>query len=263
MSASVQVVFDTGEAGDTGVAQIVMARPDVLNAFDDAMVADFHAALDRVGSARAVIVRGNGRGFCSGRDLSGAEPLTEDASAILADVFNPMISRLAYLAVPTIAAVHGACLGVGFGIAMACDVVVCAQRSKLGSPFANIGAVLDSGGHAALVQRVGPHRALELIYTGRLIDGDEAAAIGLVNAVHPDDEVLGAALAMARRIAAGPTQTFIASKNLVRRIVDAAISLDEVLAAEATAQGEMAGTPDYVEGMTAFIEKRTPRFGGA
>ena len=168
----------------------MLDRPDVLNSLDDDMVAEFHIALDSAADARCVLVRGEGRGFSAGRDLSTAEPLTEDATAILGDLFNPMIARIAELPMPTIAAVHGACLGVGFGIAMACDLVYCAEKTKIGSPFANIGAVLDSGGHAALVGRVGPHRALELIYTGRLLDGNEAAAMGLVNGVVPDDELL-------------------------------------------------------------------------
>ena len=172
------------------VAEVVLDRPDVLNSLDDAMVAEFHTVLDGAADARCVLVRGEGRGFSAGRDLSTAEPLTEDATAILGEVFNPLIARIAELPVPTIAAVHGACLGVGFGIAMACDLVYCAEKTKIGSPFANIGAVLDSGGHAALVGRVGPHRALELIYTGRLIDGNEAAAMGLVNGVVPDGELL-------------------------------------------------------------------------
>ena len=245
-----------------GVAEVVLDRPDVLNSLDDAMVAEFHTALDGTVDARCVVVRGEGRGFSAGRDLSTAEPLTEDAAAILGDVFNPLIARLAELPVPTIAAVHGACLGVGFGIAMACDLIYCAEKTKVGSPFANIGAVLDSGGHAALVARVGPHRALELIYTGRLIDGNEAAAMGLVNGVVPDGELLDRVRAIAGSIAAGPTGTFVMSKRLVRRIVDEHLSLADVLAAEAAAQGAAAGTPDYVEGMTAFLEKRRPEFTG-
>ena len=104
-----------------GVAEIVLDRPDVLNALDDDMVAEFHTVLDGAAGARCVLVRGEGRGFSAGRDLSTAAPLTEDAAAILDEVFNPLIARIAELAVPTIAAVHGACLGVGFGIAMACD----------------------------------------------------------------------------------------------------------------------------------------------
>lgn len=242
------------------VVELVLDRPDVLNSFDDAMVAGMHEALDEAADARTILIRGEGRGFSAGRDLSGAEPLTEDATAILVQTFNPLIARVADLPVPTVAAVHGACLGVGFGVAMACDLVVAARRSKIGSPFANIGAVLDSGGHHALVHRIGPHRALELIYTGRLLDGDEAAAWGLVNRSVDDDSLVDEARSLAARIAAGPVASFARSKRIVARIADGSMSFADVLTAEATAQGESAGTPEYVEGFTAFAEKRPPNF---
>jgi enoyl-CoA hydratase/carnithine racemase len=242
------------------VAEIVLDRPEVLNSLDANTVAELHTCLDTAEDARTIVIRGEGRGFSAGRDLSGAEPLTEDATAILRDLFNPLISRLATLPMPTMAAVHGPCLGVGFGIAMACDLVFCAERTRIGSPFANIGAVLDSGGHAALFERVGPHRALELIYTGRLLNGAEAAAMGLVNAVYPDDGLLDEVRAIARRIADGPVGSFALSKQLIRRLRDERLPLADSLDAEAVAQGSVAGTPEYVEGMTAFLEKRTPTF---
>jgi len=245
-----------------GVAEIVLDRPEVLNSLDEAMVDEFHRALDQAHGARVVLIRGEGRGFSAGRDLSNAEPLSEDAAAILREVFNPLIERLALFPAPTVAAVHGPCLGVGFGIAMACDLVYCAAKTRIGSPFANIGAVLDSGGHAALLHRVGPHRALELIYTGRLLDGVEAAAMGLVNAVFTGDELLGEVRAIVAKIATGPTGTFIRSKRLIRRLLDEQLPLDAVLEAEAVEQGAVAGTSDYVEGMTAFLEKRSPNFTG-
>jgi enoyl-CoA hydratase/carnithine racemase len=243
-----------------GVAEVVLDRPDVLNSLDAAMVQDMHAALDGAADARAVLIRGEGRGFSAGRDLSGAEPLTEDATAILRDLFNPLISRIALLPMPTVAAVHGPCLGVGFGIAMACDLVYCGERTKIGSPFANIGAVLDSGGHAALLERIGPHRALELIYTGRLLTGSEAAAMGLVNGVHPDDGLLDSVRSLVRTIADGPVGSFLLSKQLIRRLRDERMSLLDSLDAEAVAQGRVAGTAEYVEGMTAFLDKRRPTF---
>jgi 2-(1,2-epoxy-1,2-dihydrophenyl)acetyl-CoA isomerase len=245
---------------DEGVAEVVLDRPEVLNSLDASTVADLHGALDEAESARVLLIRGEGRGFSAGRDLSGAEPLTEDATAILRDLFNPLIARIANWRSPTVAAVHGPCLGVGFGIAMACDLVWCAQKTRIGSPFANIGAVLDSGGHAALLERVGPHRALELIYTGRLLDGAEAAAMGLVNGVVADDALLDTVRATARRIADGPVGSFAHSKALLRRMRDDRLAFADVLDAEAVAQGAVAGTPEYVEGMTAFLEKRTPRF---
>lgn len=243
-------------------ATLTLDRPDVMNSLDADMVERFHAVLDDCAGARVTVIRGNGRGFSAGRDLSNAEPLEEDAQAILADLFNPLIARLRALPVPTIAAVHGPALGVGFGIAMACDLIIAAERSRLGSPFANIGCVLDSGGHAALVQRVGPHKALELIYTGRLIDGTEAARVNLVNEVVPDDELDARVDDLATTIAAGPTSAFVESKRIVHSVADGLSDFTGVLRAEAEAQGRVAGGHDYAEGISAFMEKRTPSFTG-
>ena len=245
-----------------GRATITLNRPDVMNSLDPASVERLHAVLDDCTDARVVVVRGAGRGFCAGRDLSDAQPLEEDARAILAELFNPLIARVRALSMPTIAAVHGPALGVGFGIAMACDMIVAADRSRLGSPFADIGCVLDSGGHAALVQRVGPHRALELVYTGRLLDGTEASAMGLVNEVVPRDSLDARIDELAARIASGPTAAFAASKRIVHAIADGTADFAAVLEAEADAQGELAGGHDYVEGISAFMEKRSPGFTG-
>ena len=202
---------------DAAVAEIRLDRPDRLNALDAAMVADFHRALDDAAGARVVVITAAGRAFSAGRDLTDAEPLTEDAEAILRDTFNPLLQRIADVDVPTLAAVQGACLGVGFGIAFACDLVIAADDARIGSPFARIGAVLDSGGHRYLVERLGPHRALELIYTGRLLSGAEAAAIGLVNRSVPAADLAAETGELARRIATGPTEAFRESKRIVRR----------------------------------------------
>ena len=246
-----------------GRATITLNRPDVMNSLDADAIDRLHRALDGCAEARVVVVRGAGRGFSAGRDLSNAEPLEEDARVILADLFNPVIARLRALPMPTIAAVHGPALGVGFGIAMACDLVVAAEKSRLGSPFANIGCVLDSGGHAALVQRVGPHRALELIYTSRLLDGAAAAAMGLVNEVVADDRLDARIDELTASIAAGPTAAFAASKRIVHAVADGTMDFAAVLDAEADAQGQLAGGHDYVEGISAFMEKRKPGFTGS
>ena len=249
---------------DGAMAEVVMQRPEVLNSLDESAVTDLSSALNQAveQGARGLLLRGDGRGFSAGRDLSTASPLTEDAYAILSQVFNPLISQLRNLPIPTVAAVHGPCLGVGFGLAMACDVVLAARKSTLGSPFANIGCVLDSGGHLALVQRIGSHRALELIYTAELINGERAEQIGLVNRVVDDDALVETARNMVKSISQGPTQALLESKQIIANIVDQGDGLAEVLEAEAVAQGRMAGTPDYVEGITSFLEKRKPTFNG-
>lgn len=247
-----------------GVAELVLNRPDKMNAINDAMVRDLAESLETVeaGGSRALLVRGEGRAFCSGRDLADADPLHEDGEAILRDVLNPLIERVAGLAVPTIAAVHGPCLGTGLGIALACDIIYAADDARIGSPFARIGAVLDSGAHAAFVSRVGPHRALELIYTGRLISGREAAEWGLVNRSVAGGDLVRRTREMAAAIAAGPTAAFLESKRIVRTILDSAPRLTDVLAAEAAAQGRASRTHDYQDGISAFQEKRRPAFTG-
>jgi 2-(1,2-epoxy-1,2-dihydrophenyl)acetyl-CoA isomerase len=250
---------------DGGVAEVVLNRPDKMNAMNLAMVHDLVDTLNKAEAdgARALLVRGEGRAFCSGRDLADADPLHEDGEAVLRDVFNPLIERVAGLAVPTIAAVHGACLGTGLGLALACDIVYAADDARIGSPFARIGAVLDSGAHAAFVSRVGPHRALELIYTGRLLSGREAAEWGLVNRSVGAADLVRRTREMATAIARGPTSAFLESKRLVRSITDGSLSFVDVLAAEAAAQGRASRTHDYHDGISAFQEKRKPSFTGS
>jgi enoyl-CoA hydratase/carnithine racemase len=249
---------------DGGVAELVLNRPDKLNAMNLGMVHDLAESLDAVehAGARALLVRGEGRAFCSGRDLADADPLHEDGEAVLRDVLNPLIERLAGIEVPTIAAVHGACLGTGLGLALACDIVYAADDARMGSPFARIGAVLDSGAHAAFVSRVGPHRALELVYTGRMLTGREAAEWGLVNRSVAAADLVRRTRELAVSIARAPTSAFLESKHLVRAITDGSPSFAEVLAAEAAAQGRASRTHDYQDGISAFQEKRKPSFTG-
>jgi 2-(1,2-epoxy-1,2-dihydrophenyl)acetyl-CoA isomerase len=249
---------------DGGVAEVVLNRPDKLNAMNLAMVHDLVEALDQAqaGGARALLVRGEGRAFCSGRDLADADPLHEDGQAILRDILNPLIERVADLPMPTIAAVQGACLGTGLGLALACDIVYAADDARIGSPFARIGAVLDSGAHAAFVSRVGPHRALELIYTGRLLSGREAAEWGLVNRSAAGADLARRTRELATSIARGPTAAFLESKRIVRSILDEQTSFKELLDAEAAAQGRASRTHDYQDGISAFQEKRRPSFTG-
>jgi enoyl-CoA hydratase/carnithine racemase len=249
---------------DAGLAEIVLNRPDKLNAMNDAMASDLtgHLEAAKDHGVRALMIRGAGKGFCAGRDLADARPGEEDAHAILAEVFNPLMARVSDFPAPTFAAVHGACLGTGLGLALACDVVYVSDDARLGSPFARIGAVLDSGAHSHFVARLGSHRALELIYTGRLLSGRDAQAWGLVNRSVAGTHLVDIVRRMARSIADGPTLAFLESKRLVREILEVGIGLTEVLDREAVAQGEVASSHDYIEGITAFQQKRKPAFIG-
>ncbi len=246
------------------VAEVVLNRPDKMNALNDAMVREFNERIREAQKAhvRALMLRGEGPGFCAGRDLAEADPGNEDGERILKETLNPVIARLIDFPAPTFAAVHGACLGVGLGLALACDVVFVSDDVKIGSPFARIGAVLDSGGHHFFVHRLGSHRALELIYTGRLMSGAEAAAIGLVNQCVPKAELVDKVRALAAAAAKGPTAAFMESKRIVRKIEEAALGFSEVLNLEAKAQGAAARTADYKEGISAFVQKRPPKFVG-
>lgn len=249
---------------DGAMAEVALNRPDKLNAMREADVREIVVALDRAEQqhVRALLIRGEGAGFCAGRDLSEADPGNEDGEKILEAVVNPVIRRIATFPAPTFAAVHGPCLGLGLGLALACDVVYIADDAKIGSPFARIGAVLDSGGHSFFVSRLGTHRALELIYAGKLLSGTEAAAIGLVNQSFPPDAVLERTRKFATQVASGPTAAFMESKRLVRRIDEEGLGLFAVLKHEAISQGVAARTEDYKEGISAFVQKRAPKFSG-
>lgn len=245
------------------VAEIVLNRPDKLNAMGDMMVGDIHSHLETAEAAgvRALIFRAEGRAFSAGRDLEGVDAARDNAEKVLG-MFNRLIARVAEFPAPTFAAAQGACLGAGLGLALACDVVYVANDAKLGSPFAKIGAVLDSGAHSHFVQRLGTHRALELIYTGELISGKEAAAIGLVNRSFDAAELLEKVRSVARLVASGPTAAYLESKRIVRKIENERIGLSEVMALEVIAQSAASQTADYREGFLAFQQKRPPKFTG-
>ena len=169
--------------------------------------------------------------------------------------------RIAAFPAPTFAAVQGACLGVGLGLAIATDVVYIAEDAKVGSPFVNLGALLDSGGHALLYERLGSHRALDLIFTGDLMSGAEAVLAGLFSRAVPRDELLVFTRERAARAAAGPTRAFLASKRLIDILRDD--RLWRVVAEESRGQESLRDTDDYREGFAAFQAKRPPEFTGA
>jgi 2-(1,2-epoxy-1,2-dihydrophenyl)acetyl-CoA isomerase len=247
-----------------GVAEIVLDAPDRLNSLGPDDIAELDAAYATAEKAgvRALVLRGEGRAFCAGRDISGVDPRTDDVQGYLGGLVTPLLRRMANFPAPTFAVAHGACLGVGLGLLIATDVVYVADSAKIGSPFAKLGATLDSGGHALFFERLGAHKTLDLIYTGRLMSGAEAVESGLFSRVFPADDVLDATRDAARTAATGATQAFLASKALVQSLRDERIGLWESLDVENTAQAALCDTDDYREGFAAFQEKREPKFTG-
>ncbi|EYR64377.1 crotonase [Actinotalea ferrariae CF5-4] len=247
------------------VAEVVLDRPARLNTLDEpalrALRAVFEELAGRTG-LRAVLLRGEGRAFCAGRDISGVDPRADDAEGFLADLVHPVLAAVRSVPVPVVAAVQGAALGVGLGLMAAADVIYAGRSARLGSPFHRIGAVLDSGGHALLVDRLGPHRAMDLILTGELLDGEEAARVGLVSRVVEDEALLDRVRALVAAVADGPTAAFVESKRIVAGLAARRGASSGLLQDEARAQGAASRTDDYVEGFLAFQQKRPPTFTG-
>lgn len=246
------------------VATVTLNAPHRLNALGPDDLRELDAAYRDAETARvrALVLRGEGRAFCAGRDISGVNPATDDVEGYLGGIVTPLLERMSAFPAPTYAAAHGACLGVGLGLLIATDVVYVAETAKIGSPFANLGATLDSGGHALFYERLGAHRTLDLIYSGALMSGAEAVASGMFSRVFPPDELQEHAMHAATDAAAGATQAFLTSKAIVRRLRDERLGLWQAMASETQAQADLRDTEDYREGFAAFQQKRTPDFTG-
>ncbi|QMV84198.1 enoyl-CoA hydratase/isomerase family protein [Corynebacterium hindlerae] len=246
------------------VAEVTLNNPKAMNALAEQDLVDLAGAYTEAAAAgvRALVLRGEGRGFCAGRNIAGVNPREDDAYDYLANKVTPVLRQMATFPAPTFAAVQGACLGVGLGLAVATDIVYVAEDAKIGSPFANLGATLDSGGHALFVERLGAHRAMDLIVTADLMTGADAVNAGLFSRAVPAAELLEFTRAKAVKAAQGATLAFMKSRALVHQIRDERIGLWESLEAENVAQGELCSSEDYFEGFAAFQEKRRPEFKG-
>ena len=247
------------------VAGVVLDGPESRNALNAANLRDLAEAVAQVAEAvpgvRALLIRGEGKVFCSGRDISAVDVATDDAYAFLAEMFTPVFQAIRGLPIPVIAQVQGAALGLGFGIAAAADIVYAAENAKFGSPFAAIGAMLDSGAHHVFLDRLGYHRTMDLIVTGDFMSGAEAAAAGIVSRAVPADELADFVEAKLAGIVSGPAEAFAMEKAFVQKLADEQPTLTEVLDAEARLQESARQTPDYAEGFRAFQERRKPNFG--
>ena len=243
------------------VAVITLRRPESMNAFDTALRAAVQAAFDRArgdDSVRVVVFTGEGRCFSAGADLKAG--IDRDVAEILQVEYRPIQEAIASLPKPVIAAVPGSAAGIGMSMALQCDLLVMADNAFLLSPFTTISLVPDGGLNWMLVRQLGYRRAFQLSVESERIPAQRCVELGLANRTAPAEELMDAALEWAHGLAKRAPLSLAATKKAMR------FALDHDWAAaydmEAELQGELLGTEDNREGISAFLEKRAPEFKG-
>lgn len=252
---------------DGAVALLTMNRPERLNAMAPESLDLFVTLLDRVrdeGKARALLLTGKGRAFCSGADLAAKDPATggipDDRGAGLEKGHNLVAERMRYLPIPIVCAVNGGAAGGGCGYALAGDIVLAARSAYFLQPFTNIGLVPDVGASWLLPRLVGKARATAMMMLAERIPAETAQEWGLIWRMTEDAALMDEATAIARKLADGPT---VALGLMRQGIADAMeMSLTQALAMERRNQRIAGNSADHHEGVAAFLEKRPPKFSG-
>lgn len=242
------------------VAEIVLTRPDKLNALSATTFGNIHAALDHAeaNGARAVLLTGAGRAFCSGADLSEGG-LPEDLGDPIDKLYNPLVRRVAAMDMALVTAINGPAVGAGAGLALLGDVIVMAHSAYLQLGFVNIGLVPDAGTTWLAGQAVGRVRALEMALLGERVDAAKAYDWGMITRLANDESCLDDARALAQRLASGPASIALIRKQ-VRAVMET--SLDQALDIERENQRAAGRTLDFHEGVMAFLSKRDASFKG-
>lgn len=254
---------------DGDVAIITMNDPATMNACGMDTAAELLSAFDVAAqSARAVIMTGNGRGFCSGANLGapsmssdGPNSKALDAGAGLESTYNPLVSKIRDLPIPFVTAINGAAAGIGCSFALLGDLILASESAYFLQAFRRIGLVPDGGSTYMLTRAVGRVRAMEMMLLGEKVNAAQALNWGLINRVVAPDDLLREAKSLAHSLAAGPTKTL----SLIRKMAWAGLdnSWHEQLALERTTQREAGRTQDFKIGVAAFLKKQLAQFTGS
>jgi 2-(1,2-epoxy-1,2-dihydrophenyl)acetyl-CoA isomerase len=254
-----QTITSTRE-GD--IAVLTLNRPEVMNALTTTMRQELLAAIQTAGqTARALVITGAGRAFCSGQDLDDATRLgAADFERILHEEYEPLLNAIYHCPIPTIAAVNGAAVGAGANLALAADVVIAAHSASFAQSFTRIGLIPDAGGTYWLPRQIGMPRAMGAALFADKVTATEAAQWGMIYEAVPDADFSAHWHARAVHLATGPAAAYARVKQALR--ASPANDLNTQLALEARLQGECGQTSDFREGVAAFLEKRRPYFTG-
>jgi 2-(1,2-epoxy-1,2-dihydrophenyl)acetyl-CoA isomerase len=253
---------------DESAAVITMNRPDALNALSLQLTKDLHEAISKAiaEKARAVVLTGAGRAFCSGGDLREMQMMWQKEGRIEAFMEEPLkalhdvISLIRETPIPFVAAVQGVCAGAGTNFALACDIVIAAENATFNEAFVRIGLSPDCGGSFFLPRAVGEKLAAEIFMTGDTLTAERAEKIGMINRVVSAENLMEEAMRMAKKLSLAPT----ASIGRIKKMLNAAFSndLQGQLDLEHRLQIESGKSNDFKEGVQAFFEKRQPNFTG-
>lgn len=252
---------------DGALGILVMHRPEALGAWTLPMGEELIDCLSREAAdpeVRAVVITGEGRGFCTGLDLRAGFDLRADGSADLQPELNTYhgVVRAAYtLPKPVVAAVNGAAFGVGVSLAIACDLVLAAESAVFSLSFVKIGLTPDGGSTLTIPTAIGKARAMQMAMLGERVDARTALDWGLINAVHPDGELRDAAIALGRELANGPTRSYAAMKACFAKTLSD--RFEDQLNLEAFFQNQLSSTNDFQAAVAAFSRKETPTFTGS
>jgi len=246
------------------LATLTLNRPQSMNAMNATMMKEIADALEWLHGEKGIqvlLIKGEGRAFSAGGDIKAMlDPESPmDIDSVMVDV-SRLAKALYTLPMVTIASVHGAAAGLGFSLVLGCDVVIAEENSKLAMNFIGIGLVPDGAGHFFLKERIGIPKAKKIIWSGKVLNGHEALALGLIDEVTAEGRGFEQAELMAAKFLSSPIKAMIASKKILH--TQQVHELERILALESSTQSAMRKSKDHLEGIQAFVEKRKPDFKG-